>query len=67
MSQATKLFLTRLAEDPELRESFKADPKKLMDEYDVPDDHQEMIRKGDKQGVMEAAGAQEIDTDLLIF
>ncbi|WP_376694647.1 hypothetical protein [Wenzhouxiangella sp. EGI_FJ10305] len=67
MSEATKSFLTKLAEDPELRESFKADPKKVMDEHDVPADHQEMILKGDKQGVMEAAGAQDIDSDLLIF
>lgn len=67
MSEATKSFLLKLIEDPELRESFKADPQKVMNQQDVPAEHQEMILKGDKQGVMEAAGLQDIHSDLLIF
>jgi len=67
MSQATRSFLLKLTEDPELRERFKNDPSATMKAHDVPADHQELILKGDKEAVMKAAGMQDVDSDLLIF
>jgi hypothetical protein len=64
MSEKTRKFLLALGENPKLVEEFKQDPTAVMSKYEVPDDHQEMIRAGDQDGLKKSAG---LDDDTLQF
>jgi len=55
MSEKTRKLLTDLGANPNLVEKFKQDPKRVMDQYDVPDHHQDMIINGDKEGLIKDA------------
>jgi len=67
MSENTKKLLLSLGEDPNLVTEFKKDPKAVMSRFEVPADHQEMIIKGDKEGLKEAAGLDDAMCRLIIF
>ena len=43
MSNKTRAFLTRLGEDPDTLDRFQKDPRGVMKEHDVPEDHQALI------------------------
>ncbi|MEN1727469.1 MAG: hypothetical protein AAGJ52_03425 [Pseudomonadota bacterium] len=66
MSENTKKLLTDLGANPNLVEKFKADPKKVMDQYDVPDDHQELINSGDKEGLIQEADLGEEHAQFIV-
>lgn len=67
MTTAVRNVMSDICESPMVLESFKENPEAVMGEYGVPEDHQELIFKGDKEAVMKAAGMQEVGSDLLIF
>jgi hypothetical protein len=66
MSDNTHKLLSSLAEDPETLERFKKDPEGVMNEYGVPEEHQKLIRAGDKDKLAEAAGVDQKKLQFLI-
>lgn len=67
MSRKTKDFLIKLGEDPDTRARFREDPRAVMREHGVPDDHQELIVNGDKEGLKKKADLDEAHVNLFIF
>ena len=67
MSENTKKLLTDLGANPNLVEKFKNDPKKVMEQYDVPDDHQQLIIDGDKEGLIKEADLGEEHAQFIIL
>ena len=59
MSENTRKLLSGLAEDPEMLERFKQDPRAVMNELGVSDAHQELVLKGDKKKLAEEAGVDD--------
>lgn len=66
MSKNTREFIAALADDPETLERFKMDPENVMKEFDVPEDHQKMLRSGDKEGLIKAAGIDDSHAQFII-
>ena len=62
-----KKFIHTLAEDPEARKQFQADPEAVMDKHDLAEEHREMVRNKDKDALQEAAGAEDAHMNLLIL
>lgn len=67
MSQNTRNLLTALGRDPEVLARFKEEPKAVMAEHSVPDEHQKLILSGDKDGLREAAGLSDSELRWLII
>jgi len=55
--QNLEKFLKELAQDPKLMQRYKANPKKVMAEHGVDSAHQDLIMRGDNDGVQKALGA----------
>ncbi|NEZ04320.1 hypothetical protein G4Y73_09205 [Wenzhouxiangella sp. XN201] len=66
MSEKTRKFVAVLGEDPETLERFKQDPKAVMDEYGVPEEHQKHFLSGDKDALRREAGVDDAAVQLLI-
>lgn len=66
MSENTRKLVAALGEDPETRERFKNDPKAVMDEFGVPEDHQKHFLAGDKEALRREAGLDDKAVRLLI-
>ena len=67
MSNNTQKLLLALSENPKLASEFKQDPKAVMDRYEVPEEHQALIRQGDQEGLKKAAGLDDETCRLIIF
>jgi hypothetical protein len=66
MSEKTKKLLTDLGANPNLVEKFKKDPRRVMDQYEVPDNHQQLIIDGDKEGLIKEADLGEEHAQFII-
>jgi hypothetical protein len=66
MSENTRKLVAVLGEDPETLERFKQDPKAVMDEYGVPEEHQKHFLSGDKDALRREAGVDDNALQLLI-
>lgn len=66
MSQKTKDFLIKLGQDPETLARFRKDPKSVMVEHEVPEDHQELITSGDKDKLKEEADLEDAHVNFLV-
>lgn len=66
MSDNTRKLVAALSEDPETLERFKQEPKTVMDEYGVPEAHQEHFLAGDKEALRREAGLDDNAVKLLI-
>lgn len=66
MSDKTKAFLVALGENPETVARFRADPKAVMVAHGVPEAHQLLILKGDKAGLVTAAGLDDFHANFFI-
>lgn len=66
MSEKTRKLVAVLGEDPETLERFKQNPKAVMDEYGVPEDHQKHFLSGDKDALRRDAGVDDSALQLLI-
>ncbi len=67
MSDNTRKLLLALGENPRLVAEFKEDPKAVMDRYEVPEEHQELIRSGDQEGLKRAANLDDETCRLIIY
>ncbi|NBB93203.1 MAG: hypothetical protein GVY32_08555 [Gammaproteobacteria bacterium] len=67
MSDNTRKFLTSLAEDPETLERYRKDPEAVMNAFGVPDDHQKLVREGDKETLAREAGIDDNKMQLIIL
>lgn len=47
-------FLKKIAQDPALMERFKANPRAVMGEFGVSNEHQELVMSGDDAGIQKA-------------
>ena len=47
-------FLKRIAQDPSLMERYKANPRAVMKECGVSDEHQDLIINGDDSAIQKA-------------
>lgn len=66
MSDNTRKLVAALCEDPETLERFKNEPKAVMDEFGVPEDHQKHFLSGDKDALRREAGVDDNSLQLLI-
>lgn len=66
MSNATRDFLIRLGEDPETLERFRKDPNAVMNEHDVPEDHQALILADDREALKKKAGIDDEQARFII-
>lgn len=67
MSEQTRKFIAALGEDPETLKRFRADPKAIMEEFNVPEVHQQLILADDKDGLKKEAGLDDAEVRLIIM
>lgn len=67
MSQQLQNLIKKFGEDPTLKDQFKDDPEAVMEAHDLSEEHKEMIRNGDKDGIQKASGASDAHMNFLIF
>lgn len=70
MSKKTRRFLTRLGEDPEVLERFRKEPHAVMDEHEVPKDHQKLIVSKDakdRDKLKQDAELEDAHTNFIIL
>ncbi len=67
MSEKLKTLVHKLGQDPTLVDRFKKDPEAVMEAHDLSDEHKDLIRNKDKEGIKKAAGLDDAHMNFIIF
>lgn len=66
MSADLKGFLKSLAEDPDKLAQYKSDPDATMQDHGLSDEHQMMVKKGDKEELKKETGADDAEVQFWV-
>ena len=67
MSEQLNKFIKNLGQDPDVLERYKQDPEAVMEEHGLSDDHKQLVRDRDKEGIKKEAGVEDAHVNFIVL